>query len=92
MIKYLQKGKLVPPRNRYKVSHAAVDFPHKQMFEEKNQINKWSISKCEWDGLMEPRNNKDTIMKEADRDESVVIMNTKHYPKMVSNHLNDNKN
>ena len=28
-------------------------------------------------------------MKEADKDGTVVIMNTKHYLKMISDHLND---
>ena len=28
-------------------------------------------------------------MKQADKDGTVVIMNTKHYLKMISDHLND---
>ena len=35
------------------------------------------------------KKNKDIIIKESDKGGAVVIMNTKHYPKMIINHLND---
>ena len=40
---------------------------------------------------MKLKNNKNIIIKEADKEGSVVIMSTKHYCKMVYDHLNDNQ-
>ena len=35
------------------------------------------------------KKNKDIIIKEADKGGAEVIMNTKHYLQMISDHLND---
>ena len=37
---------------------------------------------------MRLKNNKNIIIKEVDKGESVVTMSTKHYCKMVYDHLN----
>ena len=79
------KGKLHPPKNRNKVLDTVIDFLHKHNFEETNQINKSNISKRK--GLMELKTNKNTIIKGADKRGSVVIISTKHYCKMVYQHL-----
>ena len=39
---------------------------------------------------MELKNNKNIIIQEADKVESVVIMSTNNYFKMFYNYLNDN--
>ena len=44
-----------------------MDFLHQQIFEEANKINKSNISKHERKGLMELRNKKNIIIKEADK-------------------------
>ena len=40
---------------------------------------------------MELKNNKNIIIKEADKGGKVVIMSTKHYCKMIYDHLNNNQ-
>ena len=41
---------------------------------------------------MNLKKNKDVIIKEADKGGAVVIMNSKHYLEMISDHLNDKTN
>ena len=84
------QGKLNPPRNRNKVLDTVIDFLHELNFEETNQINKSNISKHERKGFMELK-NKNIKIKEADKGGSIAIMSTKHYCKMVMDHLNDNQ-
>ena len=50
-----------------------------------------NISKHEWQDILNLKKNKDIIIKEADKGGAVVIMNTKQYLKMISDHLNDEK-
>ena len=40
---------------------------------------------------MELKNNKNIIIKEADKGGTVAIMSKKHYCKMAFDHLNDNQ-
>ena len=48
-----------------------------------------NVSKHEWQDILILKRNKDIIIKKADKGEAVVIMNIKHYLKMISDHLND---
>ena len=54
----------------------------KQSFYEENFKNKSNISKHEWQDILSLKVSKDRTIKEADKGGSVVIMNTKHYPKI----------
>ena len=58
-------------------------------FYEENFKSKSNISKHEWQDIINLKKNKDIIIKEADKSGAVVIMNTKHRLKMISDHLND---
>ena len=40
---------------------------------------------------MELENNRNIIIKKADKRENKVLMSTKHYSKMVYDHINDNQ-
>ena len=68
---------------------SVIKFLQKQSFYEANFKNKSNISKHKWQDILNLKNNKDIIIKEADTGGTVVIMNTKHYLKMISDHLND---
>ena len=52
------KSKLNPPRNSNKVLDTIIDFPHKQKFEETNQINTSNILKHERKGSLELKNKQ----------------------------------
>ena len=56
-------------------------------------MKKSNISRHQWQDVLNLKVNKDIIIiiiiKEADNGGSVVMTNTKHYLKMISNHLND---
>ena len=66
-----------------------IKFLQKQSFYEENFKNKSNISKHEWQDILNLKKNKDITIKEADKGEAVVIINTIHYLKMISDHLND---
>ena len=66
-----------------------IKFLQKQSFYEKRFENKSNISQHEWQDFLNLKENKGIILKEADNGGAVVIMNTKHYLKMISDHLND---
>ena len=66
-----------------------IKFLQKQSFYEENFNNKSHISKHEWQDILNLKKNKDIVIKEADTGMTVVIMKTKHYLKMISDHLND---
>ena len=68
---------------------SVIKFLRKQSFYEENFKNKYNISKHEWKDILNLKKNKDIIIKEADKGGTVVIMNTKHYLKTISDHLND---
>ena len=46
-----------------------------------NFKNKSNISKHEWQDILNLKNNKNIVIKEADKGMTVVIMNIKHYLK-----------
>ena len=62
---------------------SVIKFLQKQSFYDENFKNKFNISKHDL------KKNKDIVINEADKGGAVVIMNTKHYLKMISDHLND---
>ena len=88
---YLVKSKsnFSPPQNRNSTLESVIKFLQKQSFYEENFKNKSNISKHEWQDSLNLKKNKDIVIKEADKGGAVVIMNTKHHLKMISDHLND---
>ena len=68
---------------------SVIKILQKQSFYDENFKNKSNISKHEWQDILNLKKNKDIVIKEADKGGAVVIMNTKHYLKMISDHLND---
>ena len=68
---------------------SVIKFAQKQRFHEENLKNRSNISKHELQDILNLKKNKEIIIKEADKGGTVVIMNTKHYLKMISDHLSD---
>ena len=68
---------------------SVIKFLQKQSFYEEHFKNKSNISKHEWQDSLNLKKNKDIVIKETEKGGAVVIMNTKHYLKMISDHLND---
>ena len=66
-----------------------IKFLQKQSFYEENFNNKSHISKHEWQDILNLKKNRNIVIKEADKGMTVVIMKTKHYLKMINDHLND---
>ena len=66
-----------------------IKFLRNQTFQDKNFKKKSNIPKHECQDILYLKKNKDIIIKEAGKGGAVVIMNTKHYFKMISDHLND---
>ena len=83
------KSNFCPPQNRNNTLESVMKFLQKQSFFEENFKNKSRISKHEWQDILNLKKNKDIIIKEADKGGTVIIMNTKHYLKMISDNLND---
>ena len=83
------KSNFCPPQNRNRTLGTVIKFLQKQSFYEENFNNKSHISKHEWQDILNLKKNKDIVIKEADTGMTVVIMKTKHYLKMINDHLND---
>ena len=83
------KSNFCPRRNRNSTLESVIKFLQKQSFYEENFKDKSNISKHEWQDILNLKKNKDIVIKEADKGGAVVIMNIKHYFKMISDHLND---
>ena len=66
-----------------------IKFLQKQSFYEENFNNKSHISKHEWQDILNLKKNRNIVIKDADKGMTVVIMKTKHYLKMINDHLND---
>ena len=62
---------------------SVIKFLQKQSFYDENFKNKFNILKHDL------KKNKDIAINDADKGGTVVIMNTKHYLKMISDNLND---
>ena len=83
------KSSFCPPQNQKSTLESVIKFLQKQSFYVENVKNKFNISKHKWQDILNLKKNKDMIVKEADNGGAVVIMNAKHYLKMISDHLND---
>ena len=83
------KSNFCPPQNRNSTLESVIRFLQKQSFYKDNFKNKSNISKQEWQDVLNLKKNKDIIIKKADKGRAVVIMNTKHCLKIISDHLND---
>ena len=77
------KGSFCPQRDRNKTLDNVCDYLKKQNHDPKIPNMKTNISKREYAGILELKNNKDIVIKEADKGGAVVIMNTSHYVKMI---------
>ena len=80
------KSNFCPPQNWNNTFKSVIEFLHKQSYEE-NFKNKSNISKHKWQDIFNLKKNK-YMIKEIDKGEAVLI-NTKHYLKMIVDHLND---
>ena len=85
------KGNFNPPRNRNNVLDIVVDYLNKQDFSDRTFKNASNLSKKEWMELKALRENKEIIIKEADKGGSVVIMNKEHYKRMIYEQLGDSE-
>ena len=83
------KSNFCPPPNRNSTLESIIKFSQKQSFYEENFKNKSNISKHKWQDILILKKNKDIIINKADKRGAVVIINTKHYLKRISHHLND---
>ena len=83
------KSNLCPPQNPKSTLVCVIIFKKKQSFSEGNFKNKSNISKHECQDILILRKNKDIITQEAEKSEAVVIMNTKHYLKIISYYLSN---
>ena len=81
-----KKSSFCPPQNGNSTLESVIKFLQKQSFSEENFKNKSNISKQEWQDILNLTKNKGKIIKEADKGAAVVIMNTKHCLKMISDH------
>ena len=86
-----KKGKFTPPRDRDKTLDIVIDFLHKQKFNPFSEKQKSNITKEEYSGIMELKNNTDIIIKEADKGGAVIVMNKEHYSAMIKKQLNDDR-
>ena len=78
-----------PPQNRNSTLESVIKFLQKQSCYQKKFKNKSNISKLKWQDILNLKKNKHIIIKEADKGGAVVIMNSKNYLKMISDHFND---
>ena len=67
---------------------SAIKFLQEQSFYEENFKVQSNISEHEWQDILIVKKNKDTIIKDTDKGGAIAIMSTKHYLKMISDHLN----
>ena len=86
------KSNFCPPQNRNITLESVIKFLKKLSFSEENFKNKSNISKHEWQDILNIKKNKDIIIKEADKGGAVAIINTKHYFKIISDHLKNKTN
>ena len=73
------KSNFCPPQNRNSTLESVIRFLQKQSFYQESLKNKSNISKHEWQDILNLKNNKNIVIKEAGKGMTVVIMNIKHY-------------
>ena len=82
------KPNICPPQSRKSTFESALKFLQEQSFYEENFKVQSNISEHEWQDILIVKKNKDIIIKDTDKGGAILIMNTKYYLKMISNHLN----
>ena len=82
------KSSFCPPVNRDKKLDAAINFINGLNLSQP-ESTKSNLSKKQWKGINDLKNNDSIIIKEADKGGCVVIMNKTHYKAMVYNQLDD---
>ena len=83
------KSSFIPPDKRNKHLDTTINYLKSQNYDPKTEKRKSNISKAERKAMKELLNDKEIIIKEADKGGCVVIMNTSHYVNMVKSQLND---
>ena len=84
------KSNFCPSQNQNSTLESVINFLQKQSFYGENFKNKSNISKHERPDILNLKKNKDIIIKETVMTviKETVIMNTKHYLKMISDYFN----
>ena len=82
------KSSFCPPVNRDKKLDAPINFINGLNLSQP-ESDKSNLSKKQWKGINDFKNNDSIIIKEADKGGCVVIMNKTHYKAMVYNQLDD---
>lgn len=90
---FKNKGTFNPPRGRDKTFDIAIDSLHtladNLTKEDNNNARKSNLTKEEWDALSSLRNNMDIVIKEADKGNAVVIMDSEYYENKIMSMLSD---
>ena len=82
------KPNFCSPQSWNSTLETTIKFLQEQNFYEENFKIQSNISEHEWQDILIVKNNKDIIIKDTYKGGAIVIMNTKHYLKMTSDHLN----
>ena len=83
-----KKSNFYPPRNRNKFLDATINFINQQILNNLSK-NKANLSKDDWQALKELKNEESSVIKEADKGGSVVLMDSAHYEQMIYKQLED---
>ena len=81
-----------PPKNRDPVLDTYTDFLTTYPLEElaeKQSVVKDNLTKAEWNGINELKNNSNIVIKESDKGGACVIMDAEFYDKKMSEMTND---
>ena len=72
------------PRNKNARLDKTIDFLQQQTIQTSCN-NKTNLTKTEWKDLLALKNNSELIIKEADKGACMVLMNKRHYKRMIFN-------
>ena len=77
------------PQGGTMTSHTkvAIDFLNSLEIGKENKDFKSNLTKREWFELRKLKNDKNIVIKEADKGDAVTIMSTEHYRKMIYDHF-----